>query len=113
MILNEGMRAAAGALFRWKFLLLIICVLSSVLIYRPFCKYICPLGAFYALFNRVAIIRMSVDTNKCINCNACLNVCGMNIDPKTDPNSPECIRCSECIKTCPVCALSMKQRLTK
>ena len=112
LILNEGMRAAAGALFRWKFLLLIICLLSSIFIYRPFCKYICPLGAFYALFNKVSIIRMTFDESKCINCSACSDVCKMNVDPRVALNSTECIRCGECIKTCPVCALSMKQRLT-
>ena len=58
VLLNDAMRPALGWLFRWKFLLLIICILSSVFIYRPFCKYICPLGAFYALFQKVSLVKM-------------------------------------------------------
>ena len=36
----------------------------SVLFYRPFCKWLCPLGAFYALFNQVSLFQMKVDKNK-------------------------------------------------
>ncbi|WP_051211671.1 4Fe-4S binding protein [Butyrivibrio fibrisolvens] len=106
VLLDEGMRAAAGALFRWKFALLIICILSSIFIYRPFCKYICPLGAFYALFQKVSILRMHFDENKCISCGACSRQCKMNVDPVKNPNSCECIRCGDCVKACPKGALS-------
>ena len=49
---NEGIRSALGKLFSWKLVVLISVVVLSVLFYRPFCKWICPLGAFYALFNK-------------------------------------------------------------
>lgn len=68
VLLNDSMRGMLGWLFRWKFLLMLICVLSSVFIYRPFCKYICPLGAFYALFQKVSLVRMHVDEQACVNC---------------------------------------------
>lgn len=51
---NEGIRSALGKLFSWKLVVLISVVVLSVLFYRPFCKWICPLGAFYALFNKVS-----------------------------------------------------------
>ena len=47
--LNESLRQAAGLLFDWKMLLLAITVISSVFIYRPFCRFICPLGAICAV----------------------------------------------------------------
>lgn len=106
VLLNEGMRSAVGFLFKWKFVGLIMCLLTSVFIYRPFCKYICPLGAFYSLFQRVSFLRMSYDTNKCINCGACARKCKMNVDPVRNPNSIECIRCGECVKGCPQGALT-------
>ena len=106
VLLNKGMRAAAGALFRWKFFLMIFCVAASVFIYRPFCKYICPLGAFYALFQKVSVLRMRVDGNSCVNCGACSRQCRMGVDPMKNPNSAECIRCGECVKICPKNALS-------
>ena len=54
---NSGIRAALGKLFTWKFSILLAVIVLSVLFYRPFCKWLCPLGAFYALFNRVFLSR--------------------------------------------------------
>ena len=106
VLLNDVLRPTLGWLFRWKMLILILCILSSVVIYRPFCKYICPLGAFYSLFQAVSIVRIHVDSDACVNCGACHRACGMNVDPHRTPNSMECIRCGECMKACPVQALS-------
>ena len=106
VLMNDALRPALGWLFRWKMLILIFCILASVLTYRPFCKYICPLGAFYALFQKISLVRMHVDTASCVNCGACSKACGMRVDPHTVPNSAECIRCGECMKACPVNALS-------
>ena len=106
VLLNDALRPALGWLFRWKMLLLIACVLSAVFIYRPFCKYICPLGAFYALFQRVSILKMHVNSDACIRCGACARTCAMDVNPRLSPNSAECIRCGECMKACPVDAFS-------
>ena len=113
VLLNDVLRPTLGLLFKWKMLILIICILSSIFIYRPFCKYICPLGAFYALFQRISLIRMKVDEGACISCGACSRVCPMNVDPSKTPNSPECIRCGECVKACPVRAMSFTGKAGK
>ena len=107
VLLNKAMRRTLGWLFRWKMLLLILCVLASVFIYRPFCKYICPLGAFYGLFQKLSLIRMRVDEDKCVDCGLCARTCKMDVDPHKTPNSSECIRCRACIDACPSQALSM------
>ena len=106
VLLNGMLQPALGWLFRWKMFLLILCIAASMVIYRPFCKYICPLGAFYALFQRFSLLRIRVDSEACINCGACRGVCGMQVDPHVKPDSAECIRCGECMKVCPVNALS-------
>ena len=72
---NEGIRSALGQLFSWKLVVLISVVVLSVLFYRPFCKWICPLGAFYALFNKVSQFGMKVDEHKCVSCGKCAKVC--------------------------------------
>ena len=107
-IANSGIRAALGSLFNWKLGVLITVVVLSVLFYRPFCKWLCPLGAFYALFNRVSLFRMKVDTNKCVSCGKCARVCKMDVDVTKTPNSAECIRCGMCIKACPTNAICFR-----
>ncbi|WP_449290260.1 4Fe-4S binding protein, partial [Oscillibacter ruminantium] len=49
LLANESLRSAAGFLFSWKMGILVLVLVGSVLLYRPFCKYLCPLGAFYGL----------------------------------------------------------------
>ena len=113
VLLNDVLRPALGWLFRWKLLILIVCILSSIFIYRPFCKYLCPLGAFYALFQRASLIRMRVDASACVNCGKCAGVCPMQVDPSKSPNSTACIRCGECVRACPADALSFFKQKTQ
>ena len=85
----------------WKLAVLLVVLLSSAVIYRPFCKYICPLGAFYALFSKVGFISLKVDQPSCVKCGKCADVCRMGVDPSVTPNSAECIRCGCCVDSCP------------
>ena len=61
MATNPSLRALAGALFGWKFAVLVLIVFAAILIPRPFCRYLCPLGAFYSLFNRVSFYGITLD----------------------------------------------------
>lgn len=103
---NSGIRAALGKLFTWKTFILLTVVVSSVFFYRPFCKWLCPLGAFYALFNRISLFQMKVDTEKCVSCGACAKACKMDVDITKCANHSECIRCGMCMKACPKNAIS-------
>ena len=105
VLLNKSMRSALGWLYAWKNILLILTVVLSIFIYRPFCKYICPLGAIYSVFNPISVFRYRVDREKCIDCGACAKACKMQVDPVKNINHPECIRCGVCKKTCPVKAI--------
>ena len=108
---NAGIRSALGQLFTWKLAVLIAVVVLSVLFYRPFCKWICPLGAFYALMNRVSLLGIRVDACKCVSCGKCSKVCQMDVDVVRAPNHAECIRCGKCIGACPVDAISYRYGL--
>ncbi len=105
-VANANIRAGLGFLFSWKAAVLAAVIVLSVLISRPFCKYICPLGAIYSLFNKASFYRMKVDGAKCTNCGACAKKCPMDIDPAHELDSLECIRCGECKNICPHGAIS-------
>ena len=105
---NSGIRAALGALFSWKLGILVAVILLSVLFYRPFCKWLCPLGAFYALLNKVSLFGMKVDKHKCVSCGKCAKVCKMDVDVTKAPDHTECIRCGMCVRACPTKAVSFR-----
>lgn len=105
ILTNESLRASLGFLFSWKMGILILTILLSMSIYRPFCKYVCPLGAFYALFNKISFYKMTVDKDKCTSCGSCINKCKMQVDVINNINSTECIRCGECKRRCPAKAI--------
>ena len=101
VLIDSSIRAATGFLYRWKLLLLVITLVASAVIYRPFCRYICPLGAIYGVFNKVSFFRLSVDSTKCLRCGACAKACKLHINVFENPNSMDCIRCGECALACP------------
>lgn len=111
---NESMRGAVGFLYAWKGTILAATIFLSIVIYRPFCKYICPLGAVYSLFNPISVFKYRLDDKACINCGACARACKMNVNPVENENSAECIRCGQCEKACPTGAITkglcMKQK---
>ena len=105
---NPSIRAALGKLFSWKLSILLTIIVLSVLFFRPFCKWLCPLGAFYALLNRMSLFRMQVDRDKCVSCGKCAKACKMDVDVTKTPNHTECIRCGMCARACPTCAVHFR-----
>lgn len=112
VLLKESLRNSIGFLFYWKFAILIIILILSMLVYRPFCKYLCPLGAIYGIFNKISIVGLHVKKETCVSCNKCKKVCPMQVNPCENADSSECIRCGVCAKACPMKAISfgMKSR---
>lgn len=101
LIGNPALRAAVGWLFAWKNFILVVTVALSIILYRPFCRYICPLGAIYGLFNHVSLYRFRIDKQACTTCGICQHACKLDIAVYKTPNSSACIRCGDCIKACP------------
>lgn len=105
VLLNRAIRKTVGFLYAWKVALLLALVVLSLLIYRPFCKYLCPLGGIYSVFNPISVLRYRVDKEKCVGCGACAQVCEMGCDPLKNANATECIRCGACRRVCPTDAI--------
>ena len=106
VVMNEGLQQAVGFRFAWKLILLFAILLLSVKAYRPCCKYLCPLGAIYGLFNPISLYRFKVDQMTCIQCGACQKACKMDIKVWEKPNSMDCIRCGDCKAACPQHAIT-------
>ncbi len=106
-ITNEALRSMIGFLFSWKVFALEVVLLICMFCYRTFCRFLCPLGALYSFFAPVSIVGIKVDNDKCINCDACINYCLMDIKKVGDH---ECIHCGECQRHCPVDAISFSNR---
>lgn len=101
LLLNSAMREAIGFIFKWKLLILIVTIVLSIIIFRPFCRYFCPLGAIYGAFNKVSFYRFSIDKEKCSKCGSCQKTCRLDIPVYKNPNSIDCIRCGDCKSACP------------
>jgi len=99
--LNEQLQSLVGGLYIHKVVILVLLLVLSVFIYRPFCRYLCPLGAIYSLLNPLSLYRYSINKHSCVNCGACTRACPMACSPVENPNSMECIRCGKCVDVCP------------
>ncbi|MBE6532418.1 MAG: 4Fe-4S binding protein [Ruminococcaceae bacterium] len=102
---NSGIFAMLGPLFTWKFVLSVSIIVGAVFIYRIFCRFLCPLGAIYGLFNKFSLFGIKLEKSKCIGCGKCVSVCEMDIHHVGDV---ECINCGKCINVCPTKAISWK-----
>ena len=84
-----------------SFVLLAIIILS-VFIQRFFCRYLCPLGAIYALLSHFRLFRIRKPRETCKSCRLCSTACPMGIPTyKYDViKSDECINCFICTSNC-------------
>ena len=102
---NANFFAMLGILFTRKFVIMLVIATACIFCYRSFCRFICPLGAIYGMFNRLALISVKVDESRCIGCGACVRSCKMDVRHTGDH---ECINCAKCMSVCNKNALSLK-----
>jgi len=91
---------------RLSLLVLGLVLIGSLFVERPWCKYLCPLGALLGIFNLFRIVKLKRNEKTCINCKACDRVCPMNINVSISKvvSNHQCISCFLCTDeiTCPV-----------
>lgn len=83
----------------------VLFLVFNMLIEKFWCKYLCPQGAFIALLSKISIIKVR-RTDKCSNCNRCMNHCSLGLQKIGDLG---CTNCLECVNNChiPQKALSL------
>jgi ferredoxin len=69
---------------------------------RLYCNTICPVGTLLGLISRFSVFKIKFDSNLCIHCNKCANVCKAScIDVKQQHiDFSRCVGCFNCIEAC-------------
>ncbi|MGQ9921790.1 MAG: 4Fe-4S binding protein [Desulfobacca sp.] len=110
LVIKPALWQNIGFFFWHKIFWLVVILIGAVVISRFFCRILCPLGAFYGLFNRVSFFCLQYDEEKCVHCLACERRCPTGCKPYKDANSAACINCLRCIEACRFGALAFQQR---
>ncbi|MFC2131117.1 4Fe-4S binding protein [Bacteroidota bacterium] len=87
----------------WYLLGLII--LTSLFIYRPFCKAGCPIGLMLGLITKIPGASVLGSDDECKHCRLCSDTCKMDAIIRVDKNlrildNKECIVCGDCMDSC-------------
>lgn len=109
LALKPQLFQAAGWITVLKASLLVLFLIAMVFLYRPFCRFVCPLGAWYGLWNRMAVLGVAVDKAHCTHCGKCSRVCPMDSRIAGDAG---CISCGRCLPHCPEKAIAFRQPLS-
>ena len=107
VLLSADIRSLTGTLYWISLGILGVFLAWMSVTRRPFCRWVCPLGALWSPFNPISSFRLHVDQDACIRCNRCQEVCPTDIRVYEDPASGACIRCLQCLPECPVSCISV------
>jgi len=100
LILNPG-KYVPNYFFPVALIIFILFLVLIFLIERGWCRYFCPVGALLAPFNKISFLHISVNKEKCTQCDICSYACPMGIDVPNMHRDPECILCGKCVTACP------------
>jgi len=87
---------------------LAVALAGMILVARFWCRYLCPMGAILALFNRVSLLHLEWTPSACTGCSTCVDACPMGIDPRREHDGHNCIKCGECVDSCAPDSLKLR-----
>jgi ferredoxin-type protein NapH len=108
VILSADIRQLVGAFYWLKIALLGGFLAWMSVTRRPFCRWVCPLGALWSPLNPISAFRLQVDEKSCIQCDRCQEVCPADIRVYENPDAGACIRCLACMRECPKNCITVK-----
>lgn len=100
VLLHPELKNLLGRNYTIKMIILGLFLISFLMTRRPFCRGMCPVGAFLGLFNSISLLQFHVDMNKCKSCLLCYYDCPTEHNIFEAPNGHACIRCGNCLDVC-------------
>jgi polyferredoxin len=91
----------------WTFtpglVVLLLTLVGSLFVERPWCRYACPLGAISGLLGKLSPVYIKREAAACTSCKICTKACpmGLQVHSVTTITSVDCISCLECVGECP------------
>ena len=82
------------------FAIFLTMVFLNLVIPRFYCRFICPLGALFAILGRFAIWRIGKKKSECTNCKLCEKACEGACTPAGKIRISECVLCFNCREDC-------------
>jgi ferredoxin len=93
-------------------ILLVVLLVSSILMYRPFCKTLCPVGFILGWIAEIPGAASISIKKECIGCKACSKSCKTHAITYTNKvvtfDKRECIACGDCMTDCPIQGIRMR-----
>ncbi len=95
---------------------IVVALVLALLVYRPFCQFICPFGLVSWVAERFSFARVRIDRERCNQCGACVQACPLDAAKHRVAGrvlAADCYSCTRCLNVCPHEAISygMPERL--
>jgi polyferredoxin len=89
--------------FGFGTVVLLVVLVASLFVERPWCRYACPLGAATGIVSKLSPFYLKREAEACKNCAICTKACpmGLPVHTATTIKSVDCVGCLECLDECP------------
>ncbi|EGW38180.1 4Fe-4S binding protein [Desulfosporosinus sp. OT] len=95
---------------------ILIMLIASLFIYRPWCHFFCPFGLVGWIVEKFSRFKIKVNYSSCVACEECAKACpsqAMTAILKQDQVIPDCFACGTCINACPTKSITFASGKTE
>jgi polyferredoxin len=101
-IIVATMKITTGQI-TFALIMLIFFIVMSLFITRPFCKYLCPMGATINIIGLASPLRIVKNDSICTSCRLCERACPMDIDIVAQEGKIDALDCNHCLNCLDAC----------
>ena len=100
----------------WQFglysiIIILLILIASLFIFRPFCYVVCPLGMVTWIFEQFSLMKVKINKDTCTGCTICIKKSPCPSIPSIlneNKIRPDCHACGRCLEVCPENALKFR-----